>query len=126
MTPMKTTKNLSPVSMTLRAEGLATGIAAIAAYALLDGSWGVFALLILAPDLAMLGYWGGKKVGTVCYNCAHTLLVPLGLGAAACAADAVLALQLALIWMAHIGLDRAMGYGLKYATGFKDSHLSRV
>lgn len=117
---------LTPQNLTLRLEGAAIGAAAILAYAAVQGSWTLFALLILAPDLFMLGYLAGPRLGALGYNLGHTYLVPLALAGLAWIGGSDTALQLGLIWAAHIGLDRAMGYGLKYGTGFKDTHLGRV
>ena len=110
----------------LRLEGLAVLAAALSAYAFIGGSWLLFALLLLAPDLTMIGYRFGPVVGAVAYNAAHTYLAPAALGAAGLALGAPTMQALALIWIAHIGLDRALGYGLKYATGFGDAHLGRI
>ena len=65
-------------------------------------------------------------MGAAAYDVAHTEILPIALGVAGVLADGGLAVQLALIWLAHIGLDRLVGYGLKYPTGFKDTHLQRV
>jgi hypothetical protein len=81
---------------------------------------------VLAPDLAMLGYLAGPRVGALTYNLAHTELWPIGLAVVGVVADVDLLVQLALIWLVHIGADRVLGYGLKYPTGFKDTHLQRV
>ncbi len=113
----------------LRLEGLVLLIAAIAAYRALGGGWPVFVALFLVPDLSMLGYLAGKRVGAATYNAGHTLLSPAMLAAAGLAVGAganTVWLELACIWAAHIGLDRLLGYGLKYATGFLDTHLGRV
>jgi len=110
----------------LRLEGLAVLAAAVSAYAFVGGSWLLFALLLLAPDVAMLGYRFGPVVGAAAYNAVHAYLAPAALGAAGLALGAPTMQALALIWIAHIGLDRALGYGLKYSTGFGDTHLSRI
>jgi len=110
----------------LHAEGLVVLVAACFAYQSLGASWGYFALFFLAPDLAMLGYAAGEKVGAWCYNAAHTYLGPALLAAAAYATEQSGWLAGAVIWTAHIGFDRLLGYGLKYSTGFKDTHLHRV
>ena len=115
-----------PVALTLRLEGLVIGGAAVIAYGPMGGSWMLFALLLLSPDLLMLGYLAGNRAGAFCYNMAHSYLGPVGLGLYGFLAGLDLGLQLALIWAAHIGLDRAMGYGLKYAAGFRQTHLNRV
>ncbi len=111
----------------LRLEGLAVAAAALALYAHEDFGWLLFVVLILAPDLSALGYLAGARVGAVSYDVAHTMLLPLALGiGGVLAADANLAAQLALVWLVHIGADRLLGYGLKYPSGFKDTHLQRV
>lgn len=109
----------------LRAEGLAELAAAIALYAALDGSWWSFALLFLAPDLAMLGYLGGPRLGAFAYNAAHSYLGPVALGLLGVALAPALT-PFAAIWAAHVGFDRALGYGLKRASGFRDTHLGRI
>jgi hypothetical protein len=83
-------------------------------------------LLILAPDLSMVGYAAGNRAGAAAYDLVHTSAWPIAVGVAGVLADSGSAVAVALIWLAHIGLDRALGYGLKYATGFKDTHLQRV
>lgn len=108
-----------------RLEGAAMLGLGVAVYAWLDQSWLVFALLFLAPDLAMLAYLRSTAVGTITYNLAHTyvapaLLVLLGL------AVGPLAFGLAAIWVAHIGGDRLLGYGLKHSSGFDQTHLGPI
>merc|ERR1711938_432683 len=71
----------------------------------------------------MLGYLAGPRVGAAAYNAAHTQLGPLALGALALGAGPPSLLLGGLIWAAHIGLDRALGYGLKHASGFHHTHL---
>jgi hypothetical protein len=95
-------------------------------YAQHGGNWWLFLILILAPDLAALGYLAGPKVGAAIYNLAHTYLLPAALAAYGLLTINSLAIDLALIWFAHIGADRMLGYGLKYPTAFKDTHLNRV
>ena len=102
----------------LRLEGLAMLVLAIAAYAALGASWGWFAALFLVPDLSLLGYLAGPRVGAWIYNAGHSLIGPALLAAFAPA--------LAVIWLAHIGFDRALGYGLKYSSAFTATHLGNV
>ena len=90
------------------------------------GSWVLFALLILAPDVSMLGYLLGKKVGAATYNLFHTYALPASLAVFGVLAGSPLEVSVALVWFAHIGMDRLLGYGLKYTSGFKDTHLDRV
>lgn len=110
----------------LRLEGLAIGVLAVWGFHITDVSWGWFAALILAPDLGMLGYLGGVRLGAACYNAVHTYVGPVTLGAAAIAAESEFGWALALVWTAHIGFDRALGYGLKLPAGFQHTHLGRI
>ena len=110
----------------LRLEGAAVLALVVAGYRASGGNWWLFALLLLAPDLAAIGYLAGNRVGAATYNLVHTYVLPLALLGYGLRGASPLALSLALIWLAHIGMDRAVGYGLKYATAFKDTHLGRV
>jgi hypothetical protein len=110
----------------LRAEGLAAFAAASLAFFAVDGSPVVYLLAILAPDLSMLGYLAGARVGSYTYNLAHTYVAPLALLGVGVYAGVPLATSLALVWAAHVGADRLLGYGLKYPTGFGDTHLGSV
>jgi len=115
-----------PVRATLRLEGAAAFATAAALYVHAGFSWPLFALLFLAPDLAMLGYLIGARTGAAVYNVAHTTALALPLAIAGFLAGQTAVLAVALIWIAHIGFDRALGYGLKYPTGFGDTHLGRI
>jgi len=110
----------------LRAEGLAVAVAAIALYFHADYPWWLLVALVLAPDLSMVGYLAGSTIGAAAYDAAHTYSLPVALAAVGLIVDAETAVRLGLIWLTHIGVDRAIGYGLKYPTGFKDTHLQRV
>jgi hypothetical protein len=107
----------------LRAEGFALFAAAVGAFAHFGFGWAMFAALFLAPDLSFFAYLGGPKIGAAVYNALHTTLFPLALCALGLA-TASPSLALGLIWLAHIGLDRALGYGLKSSAGFNHTHLS--
>lgn len=108
----------------LRLEGLAALGVALTGYFSLGGPLWLLALLALAPDLSMLGYLAGPRVGSPAYNVVHTYTLPVAVGAVALWSDTRLALLVALVWAAHIGVDRLFGYGLKFETGFKHTHLS--
>ena len=110
----------------LHAEGVAVAVAAIALYFYADYPWWLLVALALAPDLSMVGYLSGSTIGAAAYDAAHTYSLPVALAAVGLIVDAETAIQLGLIWLTHIGVDRAVGYGLKYPTGFKDTHLQRV
>jgi hypothetical protein len=109
----------------LRLEGAAALAGASLAYSAIDGRWGVFAALFLVPDLSMLGYLAGRRVGAACYNAAHSYLGPATLAALGAAMSIHMPLFVACIWAAHVGFDRMLGYGLKYGTSFGDTHLGR-
>jgi len=110
----------------LHVEGLAIAIAAITLYFHAGYPWWLLIVLVLAPDISAVGYLAGPTAGAMAYDAAHTLTLPVVLGALGVLFDAETAVQLGLIWLTHIGVDRAAGYGLKYPTGFKDTHLQRV
>jgi hypothetical protein len=110
----------------LRTEGLVLLIAAVSFYARIAGGWGWFALLFLVPDLSFAGYMLGPRIGALAYNMAHSTVGPLALAAVGIALNRHPALAVALIWLAHIGFDRALGYGLKHARGFHFTHLGRI
>ena len=108
----------------LRIEGLAVLVVSLGVYLTLDGPLWLLAVLALAPDLSMLGYLGGPRVGSLVYNVAHTYALPLALGGAGVWAGLGPAVLVAAVWAGHIGADRLLGYGLKFASGFGDTHLS--
>lgn len=108
----------------LRVEGLVALGLALGGYFALDGPVWLLVVLALAPDLSMLGYLGGPRRGSLSYNVVHTYTLPIVIGTAGFWLDARLVLLGALIWAGHIGADRLFGYGLKYETGFTDTHLS--
>jgi len=110
----------------LRLEGLALLTIAVTAYAQVSGDWKLFAILFLVPDLSFIAFLFGPSAGAAAYNAMHSTTGPLALGLAAVLTAQPLALSIALIWIAHVGFDRALGYGLKYATGFGDTHLGRI
>jgi hypothetical protein len=107
----------------LHLEGAAVFIATLFAYQHNHGSWLLFALLFLLPDLSMIGYVANAHVGAFTYNTIHTYIGPLVLGSFALFTGKHLPLLLALIWIAHSGFDRMLGFGLKYSSRFKDTHL---
>jgi hypothetical protein len=111
------------VKALLRTEGLALFAFASAIYVHLGFSWLLFAALFLAPDLSFLAYLFGPRVGAAAYNLVHSTIAPLTLGGIAIALAAPLAEAIALVALAHIGFDRALGFGLKYSASFKETHL---
>lgn len=112
------------VAAILRLEGALVLLLAVLAYGwVLHGGWGRFALLFLVPDLSMLGYLAGRRAGAVAYNLGHSHGLPVALAGLGLMAGAPGLVSGALIWVAHIGFDRMLGYGLKYPTEFGHTHL---
>ena len=114
------------VKILLRLEGLTLFIGMVLLYAVWGGSWLVFALLFLAPDLSFIAYLADERTGAVVYNAAHSYMAPVTLLTLGFGFASPLTLSIAMIWLAHIGIDRALGYGLKYSAGFGFTHLGRI
>jgi len=110
----------------LRAEGLMLLGCAVALYGRAGGDWKQFAILFLVPDLSFAGYLAGPRVGAGAYNIMHSTIGPMALGAVGLAMNVPQAAMIALIWLAHVGFDRALGYGLKHGRGFGFTHLGRI
>lgn len=113
------------VRVLLRLEALAAFVASLVAYHHSGGAWSTFAWLFLLPDLAFLGYLAGPRVGAVAYDTTHTWLGPAALALFG-ALTGLDVLWLVAIWSAHLGFDRALGYGLKYASRFGHTHLGAI
>jgi hypothetical protein len=117
----------SSIQLLLRLEGFVVAAVTALAYARTGVSWWWFLALWLAPDLSMLGYLAGPCRGARVYNAIHTYVGPAAMGVCAWLLHAnVVALAIALTWANHIGVDRFLGYGLKYGEGFGFTHLGRV
>lgn len=110
----------------LHVEGLAVLAGALALYFDAGYGWVALVLLFFAPDLSMLGYAAGPRIGSLTYDVVHTYALPVALGVVGVLGVTDWAIQVSLIWGAHIGMDRLIGYGLKYPTCFQDTHLQRV
>jgi hypothetical protein len=117
---------LTRPSLLLRIEEAILLILTLFAYQHLHASWLLFAILFLTPDLFMLGYLINPRIGSATYNLVHTLTLPLALVLTSYLEHWPLTTALALIWTAHIALDRLLGYGLKYPSYFKDTHLQHL
>jgi hypothetical protein len=113
-------------TLLLRAEGMAYVVASLWGFHLIGESWWWFWAVILLPDIGFLGYVWGPRTGAITYNALHTTLGPLALAFAAMVTNNSLVLSMAAVWMVHIGIDRVLGYGLKSAMSFKDTHLGEL
>ena len=109
-----------------RIEGIIFFCISVWVYAAMGATWWLFAFLILVPDIAMLAYLIDAKWGSRIYNLAHAYFVPILIGVLGYFFNEVYLMLLCVIWFAHISADRALGYGLKLPTGFKDTHLGRI
>ncbi len=119
----ETTRRAGSVNAWLRAEGIAALVAGVAIYRWAGGEWLWLLPLLLVPDLSMIGYLAGTAIGAAGYNLVHnwaTALALLGLGLV----SGIVGLEIAgAVLVAHVGMDRVAGYGLKYPTAFRDTHL---
>ena len=116
----------SSVVMLQRMEGVAIAAITAALYAHSGANWWLFAALWLAPDLSLLGYLGRPCRAARIYNAFHSYLLPGVLALMGLLLHAANVLPIALIWANHIGVDRALGYGLKFSDGFQYTHLGRI
>jgi uncharacterized protein DUF4260 len=117
---------IGAVRALLRLEGLVVLAASVAAYARFGAGWGLFAACFLLPDLSFLGYLAGPRVGASAYNAAHSSVGGIGLIAIGALFAAPAFVTAGLVWTAHVGFDRALGYGLKYGRGFGFTHLGPI
>ncbi len=115
---------INPVRRWLQAEGFAVLAFSAIAYFYIGANWWLFAVLLLTPDLSILPYLLNPRAGAISYNLAHNYLFPLFLACLALILRSDAILPYVLIWTAHIGMDRMLGYGLKYASAFTATHLS--
>jgi len=125
-TTLQSSKSISMPRLFLHLEGLVLLASALVMYANQHFSWGAFALYLLAPDLAIIVYAVNQRSGQIVYNVVHTTIFPLVLAVFSILNTNSLGLQIALIWLAHIGMDRTAGYGFKYPGSFKETHFSRI
>jgi|SRR5690625_3111795 len=110
----------------LHLEGLAVLFLSIYLYGYFQFNWFLFIVLLFVPDIAIVGYAVSNKVGAYVYNMAHTYTVAIVILIIGLILKSEILFSIGLIWTAHIGMDRMVGYGLKYSTSFKDNHLNRM
>ncbi|WJS83605.1 DUF4260 domain-containing protein [Paracoccus sp. TOH] len=118
---------MSPI-LWQRLEGAGLGLGGLLVAALASPGWGalVWLAILLAPDLSMLGYLAGRRIGAALYNLVHLYALPFLMAAAGVALGSTGLIAGGGLWLAHIGIDRALGYGLKRPTGFRNTHLGRI
>lgn len=121
-----TSSSLNMPRILLHLEGLALLISVLVIYANQQFSWWAFVIFLLTPDLPLLLYPLDQRLGSIVYNLVHNIVFPLALAILSIFNGNDLGLQVALIWLAHIGMDRAFGYGFKYIGQFKETHFSRI
>ncbi len=114
------------VKAMLRLEGLCVLVVSAFVYPKFGAGWGIFAACFLLPDLSLIGYVVGPRVGACAYNVAHSYIGPVACMAVSLVFPSSVLTTAYLIWLAHIGFDRALGYGLKYAEGFRYTHLGLI
>jgi hypothetical protein len=110
----------------LRAEHVALFAAGLIAYLALGGNWLLALPLLLSIDLSMVGYLAGPRFGALTYNLGHNLVVVAAAAGIGWWAGIGWVELLAAIWLAHVGMDRALGYGLKLPSDFRDTHLGGI
>jgi len=114
---------LGSIRRILRLEGLTVLVVSVTSYWQLGGSWWWFFGLLLWPDLAFFAYIKSSHIGAQVYNVLHSYIGPLAVGLTGLMADQGTLILFALIWTAHIGMDRFVGYGLKYPEQPDVTHL---
>ena len=110
----------------LRLEGVAAFVAGLALYGWLGAPWLAVLPLLLLPDVSMVGYLRSPRLGALTYNVVHNWAAGLGVLGLGLATGSVPISVLGAILIAHVGMDRALGYGLKLPTSFQDTHLGRI
>jgi hypothetical protein len=117
----------SMVKLLMHVEGLIIFLSALFLYSQTGGSWWLFLLFLLTPDISMIGYLRDKKLGALLYNLVHNYVLAFILMVVGLFIVPNETIMFAgIILLAHVGLDRLLGYGLKYPSNFKDTHLQKV
>jgi hypothetical protein len=110
----------------LRLEGLVAFVVGAAIFTRLGGEWLWFVPALLLVDVSMVGYLRGPRLGALTYDLAHNWAVGLGVLGLGLALAIPVATLAGAVLVAHTGADRALGYGLKLGTGFRDTHLGSI
>jgi hypothetical protein len=110
----------------LRLDGLVLLILSIVLFFTQDQPWWLIPVVLFLPDVFMAGYAGGSRFGATVYNLGHTYMLPVVLAGASLWRHWPLGVALGLLWLAHIGMDRVLGFGLKYPDSFRHTHLGII
>jgi len=110
----------------LKLEELAMFGLGIYLFSLLPYAWWWFLVLILAPDIGMIGYLFGSKTGAIVYNLFHHKAIAIVIYVLGVYLSMPLLQLIGVILFAHAAFDRILGYGLKYNKGFKFTHLGAL
>lgn len=119
-------KNKLGPSIFLHADGAVMLVSSLLVYFYLKGSWIVFILFLLVPDISLAGYLRNVKTGSIMYNLFHSYLGAAVLSLIGLFGNSLVLVQLGFIWFAHIGMDRMLGLGFKYPTTLKDTHFKHI
>lgn len=114
------------MKLLLKTEQLAYLITCYAATLYLGYTWWLFLILLLTPDISMVGYLFGNRWGAWCYNLFHHQGAALLVIITGWHFSLPTLLLVGIILLGHSAMDRALGYGLKYSSGFHDTHLGRI
>ncbi|MGH7202954.1 MAG: DUF4260 domain-containing protein [Candidatus Levyibacteriota bacterium] len=114
------------VKKILHIEGLVFFLTALFLYQQIHGNWWVFLLFLFAPDISMVGYLKNRKIGALFYNLIHNYILSFALIGIGLWLKNVIGSEVGIILLAHVGLDRLLGFGLKYTTDFKETHMQRL
>ena len=117
---------MSTVTLILRIEGLAAGLAGIALYGLFQGNWLLLVPLWFVPDISIAGYLRGPRFGAFTYNLVHNWALSIALLLTGSLLNLTELALAGAILLLHVGMDRLLGYGLKYPTSFQETHLGRI
>jgi hypothetical protein len=110
----------------LRLEGFAWFILTLFLFHYFEGSWWLFIALFFVPDIGLAGYFFNSKIGALVYNVFHSEIGPVILAGTGVILDSSFVINLSIIWLCHINFDRMLGIGLKFPTGFKETHLGAI
>ncbi|PWJ60274.1 uncharacterized protein DUF4260 [Dyadobacter jejuensis] len=110
----------------LQLEEAAQFLLGVFLFSKLEFPWWYFPAFLLLPDLSMLGYLGGNRIGAGVYNFFHHKALAVAIGAVGMYMSMPLLMLAGIILYAHSAMDRGLGYGLKYSTGFQDTHLGKI